>query len=145
MAAAQSRGNFWAGWTAFGAIMIIISGAVNGIQGLAAVFLDDVFLSGPQGGALILDVTQWGWVHIVLGLALIGVGLGLVRGQMWSRILAVIVLTINMVTQMMLLPAYPFWSIIVIAFDVIVLWAITVHGSETLDDSFDSFDAAEEA
>ena len=81
----------------------------------------------------------------MLGLALIGVGLGLVRGQMWSRILAVIVLTINMVTQMMLLPAYPFWSIIVIAFDVIVLWAITVHGSETLDDSFDSFDSAEEA
>jgi hypothetical protein len=134
---ASRTGNFWAGWTAFGAIMIIISGAVNGIQGFAAVFLDDVFLAGPKGGALILDVTQWGWVHVVLGLLLIGVGLGLVRGQLWARILGVIVLMVNMVTQMMLLPAYPFWSLIVIGFDVVVLWAIIVHGSETLDDAFE--------
>lgn len=126
--------NFWAGWTAFGAIMIIISGAVNGIQGLAAVFLDGVYLTGPKGGALIFDVTQWGWIHFVLGLILIFVGLGLVRGAIWARVLGVIVVMVNMITQMMLLPAYPFWGVIVIGLDAVVLWAITVHGGETLDD-----------
>jgi hypothetical protein len=134
-----STSNFWAGWTAFGAIMIIISGAVNGIQGLVAVFQDSVYVAGPKGGALIFDVTQWGWIHLVLGLILIGVGLGLIRGATWARVLGVIVVMINMITQMMLLPEYPFWSVIVIGFDAVVLWAITVHGSETLD-SADSFD-----
>jgi hypothetical protein len=75
----------------------------------------------------------------VLGLILIGVGLGLIRGATWARVLGVIVVMINMITQMMLLPEYPFWSVIVIGFDAVVLWAITVHGSETLD-SADSFD-----
>ena len=129
-----STSNFWAGWTAFGAIMIIISGAINGIQGLVAVFADSVYLTSGKGAALILDTTQWGWVHLLFGLLLIGVGLGLIRGAMWARVLGVIVLTVNMITQMMMLPAYPFWSIIVIGFDAIVLWAITVHGREVLNE-----------
>ena len=136
MAASQtgSTSNFWAGWTAFGAIMIIISGAINGIQGLVAVLADSVYLTSGKGSALILDTTQWGWVHLILGLVLIGVGLGLIRGVMWARVLAVIVLMVNMITQMMMMPAYPFWSLIVIGFDAIVLWAITVHGREVLNE-----------
>ena len=130
----QPRTNFWAGWTAFGAILIIVAGVCNAIQGLAAVFADNLFIPGGKGGALVLDVTQWGWVHVILGLVLIGVGLGLVQGATWARILGVVVLMVNMITQMAMLPSYPFWSLIVITLDGVVLWAICVHGSETLEE-----------
>jgi len=136
MAASQTTptSNFWAGMMAFGAIMIVVLGVINVIHGLAALFLDNVFVTGSKG-ALVLDVTQWGWVHIVLGLLLVLIGVWLVRGVLWARVLGVVVVMVNMVTQMMMLPAYPFWSVVVIAFDAVVLWAITVHGSETLDDA----------
>jgi hypothetical protein len=128
------RTNFWAGWTAFGAILIIIAGVFNAIQGLAAVFADNIFVKGSKGGALVLDVTQWGWVHVILGLVLVVVGLGLVQGRLWARILGVAVIMVNMITQMAMLPSYPFWSIIIITLDAVVLWAICVHGSETLEE-----------
>jgi hypothetical protein len=119
----------WVGWVAFGAAMMMMLGIFNAINGLAAIFSDDIFVTGEQG-ALVLDLTAWGWIHLLLGLAVAGTGLALMTGATWARIVGATLVMINMVTQLAFLPAYPFWSILIITLDVLVLWAIIVHGEE---------------
>ena len=135
---AQSAGNRpkasgWVGWIAFAAAMLLVIGGLNLVNGFAAVFQDEIFVSGDRG-SLVFDVTAWGWIHIIFGLALIGVGIGLIQGQLWATITATFLVMVNMITQMFMLPAYPFWSITVILLDAFVLYALTVHGDERIGD-----------
>jgi hypothetical protein len=128
---ADTRGQTgWVGWIVFAGFMLIMVGAFHIIEGLVALFRDEVFLVGPRGLVVNVDYTTWGWVHVIGGLLAILTGAGLLAGQMWARILAVIVAFASAVINMAFLPAYPVWSAIVIAIDVLVIWAVTVHGSE---------------
>ncbi len=77
-----------------------------------------------------VDYTAWGWVHLLGGIVVILAGVALFAGKMWARILAVIVAVVSAVINVLFLPAYPIWSTMMIAIDVLVIWAVTVHGSE---------------
>jgi hypothetical protein len=77
-----------------------------------------------------VDYTAWGWTHIIGGVVLGLVGACLMAGQMWARVVAVIIATISAFINIAFLPAYPIWSAIMIALDVVVIWAVTMHGSE---------------
>jgi hypothetical protein len=125
----MTRATGWVGWIAFGAVMMMMLGVLNAISGIAAIFNDAVFITGSRG-AVIFDVTTWGWIHLILGLLVIGTGLALMTGAMWARVVGTGLVMLNMVTQLIFLPAYPFWGLLIIAVDVLVLWAIIVHGSE---------------
>src|SRR5262245_4665093 len=122
----------WVGWTAFAAAMMLLIGFLNIMNGLAAIATDDIFVDG-QGGSIVLDVTAWGWFHLITGVLLVAVGLGLLAGKTWAVIAAILLVMLNVITQMLLLPSYPFWSIVIITLDVFVLWALTVHGDERLN------------
>jgi hypothetical protein len=131
----QTRVTGWVGWIWFAGLMLIMLGTFNVIQGFAAVFTDDVFIP-TEAGAIVLDVTGWGWVHLIVGLLAILAGLGLFSGATWARVFAVIVVMINAVAQLASLNFHPVWSIIVITLDVLVIWALIVHGSETREVQF---------
>lgn len=120
----------WVGWIVFAGFMLIMVGSFHAVEGLVALFRDEVFLVGPKGLVVNVDYTAWGWVHILGGLLALATGAGLVAGKMWARTLAVIVAFASALINMAFLPAYPVWSAIVIAIDVLVIWAVTVHGSE---------------
>ncbi len=123
----------WVGWIVFAGFMLIMIGSFHIIEGLVALFRDEVFLVGSKGLVINVDYTAWGWIHIVGGTLAIGAGAGLLAGQMWARILAVVVAFASAVINIAFLPAYPVWSAIVIAIDVLIIWAVTVHGSEVKD------------
>jgi hypothetical protein len=120
----------WAGWVVFAGMMLIMLGGFHAIQGLVAVFRDEVLLVGPSGLVVNVDYTAWGWTHIIGGVVLGLVGACLMAGQMWARVVAVIVATLSAFANIAFLPAYPIWSAIMIALDVVVIWAVTMHGSE---------------
>ncbi len=124
----------WAGWHGFAAILLIVVGVFNVVDGLVAIAKDEVVLASGPRVTVLLDVTAWGWIHVVLGLFLAVAGVALFLGQAWARVVAVVVVALNMVTQVMNVPAYPIWSLLVIALDVVIIWALTVHG-EALDRS----------
>ena len=128
---AKSEPTGWAGWVVFTALMMLMIGSFNAVSGLAAVVENELFITGPEG-ALVVDMTAWGWVHLVLGAAIAAVGVFLLRGAGWARYAAIALVMLNMVTQMLALPAYPLWAIVVIAVDVLALWALVVHGEESL-------------
>jgi len=121
----------WVGWIVFTAAMLLMLGIFNAVNGLAAIFADDIFVTGA-GGAVIFNVTTWGWVHLVLGVLAAATGVALMQGATWARAVAVGFVMLNMLTQLLFLPAYPFWSLLIIVLDVVVLWALIVHGDEQI-------------
>jgi hypothetical protein len=121
----------WVGWIVFTAAMLLMLGVFNAVNGLAAIFADDIFVTGASG-AVIFNVATWGWVHLVLGVLAAATGVALMQGATWARAVAVGFVMLNMLTQLLFLPAYPFWSLLIIVLDVLVLWALIVHGDEQI-------------
>jgi len=117
----------WAeGLTVFAAALLITVGIFQALQGLAAIINDELFV---RLGEYIykLDATAWGWIHLVIGLAAIGLGIALIMGQAWAWIVGLVVAILQAVAQFMWLPYYPVWAIVIIALDVAIIWALVVQ------------------
>jgi hypothetical protein len=121
----------WVGWVIFAGIIMVTGGFFNIIQGFVALVRDDFYLVGPNGLALSLDFTAWGWVLLLAGVLFLFAGYGVMVGQLWARVTGVILAVLNAVMHMVVMPAYPVWSIIVITLDVLIIFALVVHGRET--------------
>ncbi len=121
----------WVGWGVFAAIVLIIAGGFDVLYGFIALAMpDSAYLTTPAGALFIFDVQGWGWWHVISGVLLIVIGAALFSGATWARIAAVILVIFNAIGQLFLLPVQPWWSLIVLALDVLVIYALTVHGRE---------------
>jgi len=123
-------GGAWTGWLQFGAIMLAVVGVVNVVQGLAALLQDDYFLVRNGDQLLITDFTVWGWILLIWGLAQIGASFGIYTGKSWGRVGAIIIVGVSILIQTAFLSAYPVWSAIIIALDVVVIYALTARWDE---------------
>lgn len=119
----------WVGWVYFAAFMLVVLGFFQSILGLTALLNDEFYLA-LNGTLLVFDYTTWGWIHLIFGIIAIVAGTALFNGSMWARVLAVILVGINFLMQFAFVGVYPLWSIIVMVIDVLVLYALTVHGGE---------------
>ena len=119
----------WVGWITFAAVMLAISGGLNFFYGLIAAINDEWVVFGNRADVY-LDVSAWGWIHMILGAVVFAAGLALLSGNILARTVGVIAATFSIVANFMWLPVYPVWSIIVITMDVLIIWALTVHGQE---------------
>ncbi|MCK2216987.1 hypothetical protein MF672_024800 [Actinomadura sp. ATCC 31491] len=119
----------WVGWIWFGGMMMVLAGLFNIITGLAAVFANRVYVQAPNR-LLLLDVTGWGWLHLVLGVLVLATGVAVTAGQTWARVAGVVLVMLNALTQLTWIAVNPWWSLAVIAIDVLVLYALIVHGRE---------------
>jgi hypothetical protein len=130
--ARRSRFTAWSGWIWFAAIVMILAGIFNAVEGLVALF-NRAFYATNGEHLVLLDLTAWGWLHLLLG-GLVGLaGIALLSGAMWARVVAVALAAVNAIAQLAFISAYPVWATIVIALSIMVIWAITVHGNETGD------------
>ncbi len=126
---AVGRVTGWIGWIWFAGIMMIMVGVFNAINGLVAIFNQNFYVRiGSQ--VAVFNLTSWGWIHLIIGILLIATGAALTVGQPWARIVGIVLVAINAIAQMMSLTTYPWWSLLVIAVDVFVLYALIVHGEE---------------
>ena len=133
-AGAETMDNYgtsgWTGWIVFAGVMMLMMGAFHVIQGLVALFQDTYYLVGQEGLVVQVDYTTWGWVHTILGAVVILAGVALLAGQMWARIVAIILAFGSALVNIAFLGAYPLWSLTMIAIDVLVIYAVTMHGKE---------------
>jgi hypothetical protein len=120
----------WTGWVVFAGLMLVMLGLFQALEGLVAIFDQGYYLVGSEGLVVNVDYTVWGWVHLILGVLAIAAGFGLIAGNMAARVVGVILAVISAILNLAFIAAYPVWSIIVIAIDVIVIYAIVVHGRE---------------
>jgi hypothetical protein len=122
----------WVGWVVFAGTMAVIVGVFNVIQGLVALF-DDQYFVVARGELLLLDFTAWGWIHLLVGVVMLLVGFGIIRGSPWGLVAGVVLAGVQAILQLGFLAAYPVWSILIIALDVVVIYALIVHGREMAD------------
>jgi hypothetical protein len=120
----------WVGWVAFASSMMILLGIFQVIQGFVAIFHDDYYHVAESGLVVNVDFTAWGWTHLLLGLLIAAAGMGLLTGNVMARTLAVILAGISALLNLLFIEAHPVWSIIIITVDVLVIYAVTVHGRE---------------
>ena len=120
----------WVGWVAFAAIVAITMGVFWAIEGLVAIFNDEHYLVGSSGLVVNVDYTVWGWVHLILGLAAVAGGVGLMQRRSWGRVAVIGLALLSALVNLGFLAAYPLWSTLIIAFDIIVIYALTVHWDE---------------
>lgn len=123
-------GGAWTGWIVFAGAVLFIIGCWNAILGLVALFKDEVYVIGEKGLIVTTDWTTWGWFMIIWGGVMILAGLGLFSGKSWARWFAIVLVAVNLIAQFAFFPAYPLWSLVVIALDVAVLFALTVRWQE---------------
>jgi hypothetical protein len=120
----------WVGWLAFAAIMLLMVGTFQIINGLVAIFDPGYYVVTDSGLALTVDYTVWGWVHLALGALAVGCGLGVLAGQTWARVVGMVFAGVSLLANLGFMAAYPIWSITVVALDVVVIYALAVHGRE---------------
>ncbi|GAA2888418.1 hypothetical protein GCM10010472_53500 [Pseudonocardia halophobica] len=122
--ATQSTAGAWAtGFAMFAGAVLIVTGICQALAGIAALFRDQVYVATPNY-IYSFDVTAWGWVHIILGAALALTGLGVIQGQTWARVVGILLASLSIIANFLFIPHYPIWSIVIIALDVAVIWAL---------------------
>jgi hypothetical protein len=117
------------GWTVFAGCLLFIIGSLDALWGLAAILNDDIVIVGGNG-AIIADITTWGWVHFILGSVIALTGLGLFAGSSWARWAAVFFVTVNSIAQIVWFPAAPLWSFLIIILNVTIIYQLTARWEE---------------
>jgi hypothetical protein len=109
-------------------VVLILVGSFQALTGLAAIFNDDFFVVA-RNYAFDLDVTAWGWIHLLIGVFLFVAGFALFAGKVWAAVTGVLLAMISAVSNFFFIPYYPWWSLLVIALDIWVIWALTRPGA----------------
>ena len=119
----STKGMLSSGVTGFAAIMLMAVGCFQVLQGIAAIANDEFFVAGEEY-VFTFDVTAWGWLHLVLGLLGVGIGIGILTRRTVGLLAGIALAFVNMIAEFAFLPHYPFWAILLIAFNVVVIWAL---------------------
>ena len=114
------------GWTVFAGVVLFMVGSLDALWGLAAILNDQIVIVGGRG-AILADITTWGWVHLILGSIMALTGLGLFAGSTGARWAAVFFVTINAITQIVWFPAAPLWAFLMIILDVTIIYQLTAR------------------
>lgn len=123
MAVTNNDGVLTEGVRLFAGMMLFVGGAFQIIQSIAALFNDRYLVVLPDY-VFAVDLTAWGWIHLLVGLVLVAVGIFLLLGMTWARVAGIVVAGISALINFSWLPYSPWWSILVIAVDVLVIWAL---------------------
>jgi len=121
-----SRGEGY-GMVVFAAVLLGVLGIFNIIDGIAAIARSHIFVANAH--YVIGDLRAWGWVALILGVAQALASIGVLAGNQVARWFGVAVIGLNLINQMLFLPGYPFWSLMIIAVDVVALWGLCAYGS----------------
>ena len=115
----------WSGWVVFAAIMLILVGGFTFIDGLVALFNAGYY--GAHYTLLAGNLQAWGWWNLIVGAVLIATGFGLFTGSLWARIAGIVVAALNALAQLTIIAIFPFWALVIIGIDVIVIYALAVN------------------
>jgi|SRR5215203_3931575 len=120
------------GFILFAAVMMIMAGVFQALQGLVGIFENEFYV--PTRNYLFqFDATTWGWTHLLVGLLVAFAGWGLLSGRTWARVAAITLAVISAIANFAFIPYYPFWSLLIITLDIFVIWAVAAHGGELRD------------
>ena len=126
MASTQTVSPWAHGIAVFAGVAMIIGGAFQALEGLAGIVHDKWLVALPSY-IYAFDLTVWGVIHLLVGLALLAIGVSLLRGQTWARVAGMIVAVISAILNFVFLPFSPLWAIMIIAVDMLIIWALAAY------------------
>jgi hypothetical protein len=129
----ERRSTRWTGWIVFAAFLMFMNGVLGMLEGLMALVNDDYYAVTASGLAVSVDYTVWGWGHLVLGAALFACGMGVLSGNIAARAVGVLLAGLHAVVALLFIEAAPGWGVVIILVNVLVIYALTVHGREMRD------------
>ena len=119
----------WAvGGITFAGVMMILIGTFEMIAGLVAIFDDDFYVV-TQNYTFDVDTTAWGWIHLLLGILILLSGIYLFAGRAWAAVTAIVLAVLSAIANFFFIPYYPFWSLLMIAMSIWVIWSLTRPGA----------------
>ncbi|OLT21108.1 hypothetical protein BJF78_08565 [Pseudonocardia sp. CNS-139] len=128
----ERRGTGWAGGlTVFAAAIMVVGGLWQVLAGIAALFQNVVYVTTPSY-VYSFDLTAWGWVHLILGILIVVAGFAVISGQTWARAVGIGLACLSLLAQFLFLPYYPIWSLVIMALDVAVIWALATYRRDAL-------------
>jgi hypothetical protein len=119
-------GGEYSGWVAFAGVLMFILGSLDAFWGLAAILNDEIVIVGGRG-ALIFDITVWGWIHLILGSVIALTGLGLMSGNAAARVAGIFFVAVNAIAQIVWFPAAPLWAFLMIILDTVIIYQLTMN------------------
>jgi hypothetical protein len=121
-----STGAWAAGLAIFAGVLLSTLGLFQVIAGLTAVVNDNVYVT-TVNYVFELDLTAWGWIHLLVGVLAAATGIALLFDQNWARVVGIGFAVLSMLTNFAFIPYYPFWSLVIIALGVAVVWALAIQ------------------
>ena len=122
-----ARSRAGAGWVTFAAIMMIVLGIFGVFEGLAAI-VKSGFYHVPPNYYISVNAKGWGWIHLIISIIVVLAGFALFQGALWARVVGIIMASLSAIANFLFIPFYPVWSLLIIAIDIIVIWALIAHG-----------------
>jgi hypothetical protein len=113
----------------FAGIMMVMNGIFSAISGIVALAKEDFYVVLPNY-VVELDATTWGWIHLIMGIVVALAGFSVLTGKTWARVIGILVVSLSAIANFAFIPYYPIWSLLIIAIDVVVIWALAAHGRE---------------
>jgi hypothetical protein len=124
----EERGS---GWVTFAGVLLLVVGTINFIEGIAAINNAHFFVGNAH--YVVASLNTWGWVALCIGVVQWAVGLGVFARNGFARWAGVFILALNSVTQLLMMPAYPFWSLCVFAADILAIYGLIAYGKRIAD------------
>lgn len=109
--------------------MMIVIGIFQIVVGLTAIF-EDTFYVLSDNYLFGFNVRTWGWIHLALGVFVAAGGVAVLAGQLWARVVGIVLAALSAIGNFLFLPYYPLWSMLIIATDIAVIWALTRYGRD---------------
>jgi hypothetical protein len=118
-----------AGIRTFAGVLMLVIGGYHAMAGIAALVEDEIFLETPSY-TYALDVTTWGWVHLGLGVLVALAGAAVLRDRLWGRLVGIVLAGLSLFANFLFLLYYPLWAALIIALDVVIIWALSAYRPE---------------
>lgn len=127
---AETEMTGWTGWVVFAGVMMVVLGFFHVIQGITALVNSGYYVVTESDLVVQINFTAWGWVHLGVGIVVLLAGIAVMSGQMWARVVGIAFAVLSAIVNIGFLAAFPLLSAIIIAVDVVVIYALAVHGGE---------------
>ncbi|MFF9376087.1 hypothetical protein ACF1BB_16225 [Streptomyces griseoluteus] len=117
------------GGAVFAGVLMLVNGILHIFQGISAIALDDVY-ARIDAYVYKIDLTGWGWILLVAGVIVVAAGIGVLMGAAWARLVGIVIVSLGLILQFLFLPYAPLWSLITIALDFFIIWALATWHPE---------------
>jgi hypothetical protein len=114
------------GLVVFAGTLMIIVGVFHALVGIAALVDDKIYVTTPNY-IYSLDIAAWGWLHLLLGILVAVVGIAVLQGQAWGRVVGIGLAALSLIANFLFIPYHPLWSMLIIALEVAVIWALALY------------------